>query len=103
VFKFSQITVPQWFSSYFADALCLPLMLSYLLLWIRRVKKIPTFKLTPTMVFTAWLMVSLVFEWFAPSYSKRYTADVMDVVVYAFGGMFFYIFQRKRDLRHRFL
>jgi hypothetical protein len=95
VLKFSQITVPQWFSSYFADALCLPLMLSYLLLWIRRVKKTATFKLTPTMIFTAWLMVSLVFEWFAPSYSKRYTADMMDVAVYAFGGIAYWFCQEK--------
>ena len=92
--KFSQVTVPQWFSSYFADALCLPLMLSYNLLWIRRVKKTPTFQLSPAMVFAAWLMVSVTFEWILPSYASHYTADRVDVLVYAMGGLCYWFFLR---------
>jgi len=34
--------------------------------------------------------VSLVFEGLLPLISKTYTADWMDVLLYIFGGLFFY-------------
>lgn len=88
--KFKNISVPFWFSSYFADFLCIPLLLSYTLFLIRKIKKLPEFVLSWQMIVFATVYVSVVFEIVLPHYSTKFTGDLVDVVMYVLGGSIFY-------------
>jgi hypothetical protein len=95
VLKFADITVPIWVSSYLADILCLPLLLFLITLIIRKIQQNPFFKLDFGMILFAFLALSLVFEMYLPLISPRYTSDKIDILMYAFGGILFYLFQSK--------
>ena len=95
ILKFANITVPIWVSSYLADLLCLPLLLFFITLIIRKVQQNPFFKLGFGMILFAFLTLSLVFEIYLPLISPRYTSDKIDILMYAVGGVLFYIFQPK--------
>jgi hypothetical protein len=93
-FKFTQVPVPQWFSSYFADVLCLPIIFSYVLLLMRYVKKTPNLCLTIPMIIVGVMITSILFEYILPSFSKKYTADIGDVFAYIGGAIIFYFYQK---------
>ncbi len=93
--KFGHITAPLWISSYLADLICLPLMLSFCLLIIRWVKKRPDFYLNGWMIFFVFIYVLLVFELILPLSSPRYTADPTDAIAYACGGFVYFKLQKK--------
>lgn len=93
--KFWHVPVPIWASSYWADALCMPLFLSFLLFSIRKIKQTPSFYLSLNMIVFVWAYLSFTFEFLLPFFSKKYTADKVDVLIYALGGLFFYFFQKK--------
>lgn len=91
--KFSEALVPVFFSHYFADLLCMPLLLSYALLFMRWFRGEPDLHLSTAMILAGVVYVSVVFEWILPHFFRRYTSDVWDVVMYGIGGMFYYCFQ----------
>ncbi len=93
--KFSQYPVNEWISNYFADVLCLPILLSYILLLMRYFKKEPLLWLNIHQIIFLFVYVSLLFEFILPKYSKRYTSDFYDVMAYAVGAIFFCFFQKK--------
>lgn len=94
VLKFGQVPVPVFFSHYFADLLCMPLLLSSAGLFMRWLKAEEGVYLSAAMILVATLYVSLVFEYVLPLLFQRYTADVWDVGVYGIGGGLFYVFQK---------
>jgi hypothetical protein len=89
VVKYFQIPVNQYVSSYFADLLCLPILLSLATFFLQKVRLDEHFQLTIKMIFFVWLYVSIVFEVILPHFSTRYTADIWDVVAYSIGGIVF--------------
>lgn len=93
--KYNSIVVPVWISSYVADLLCVPFILSLFVMIVRFVKKQNTFRLPPSMIVFAVLYISFVFEYLMPKYSARYTADPVDVVFYVIGGVFYFFFQNR--------
>lgn len=95
VLKFGQVPVPMFFSHYFADLLCMPLLLSGVVLIMRWVRSDADLHLSRAMILVATLYVSLVFECVLPLFFQRYTADVWDVVMYGVGGGLFCVFQKR--------
>ncbi|MFZ9847212.1 MAG: hypothetical protein ACO3EE_03540 [Flavobacteriales bacterium] len=93
--KFNNIPVPIWLSSYFADFLCMPLLLSYTLILIRKIKKLPEFILSWQMILFATVYVSAVFEVVLPYFSEKYKGDWVDVGMYVSGAILFHFFQMK--------
>lgn len=93
VLKFGQVPVPTFFSHYFADLLCMPLLLSGAALFMRLVRADEDLYLSRAMILVATLYVSLVFECVLPLFFQRYTADFWDVVMYGVGGGLFWGFQ----------
>ena len=73
------------------DAFAIP-VIANLGLWFQRVFIIKNnyYVLSPGHVIFIVVYVSLVFEGLLPLISKTYTADWMDVLLYIFGGLFFY-------------
>lgn len=95
VLKFGRVPVPMFFSHYFADLLCMPLLLSVAGLVMRWVRADAGLCLSGAMILVASLYVSLVFECVLPLFFQRYTADVWDVVMYGVGGGLFWVFQER--------
>jgi hypothetical protein len=95
ILKFSKTTIPSWYSSYFSDFLCLPLLLFYALWILRKIKKSSSLILSWKMIFFAWIYVSIVFELLLPTFSHKFTADIFDVLVYGLGGLLYFVFQKQ--------
>jgi len=91
--KFGKIETPTWFSSYFADLLCMPLLLSYSVIMIRKIKKTPSLILNKKMILFAFIYVSIVFEIILPEISTKFTRDYLDILMYFIGSIVFYLFQ----------
>lgn len=94
VLKFGRVPVPPFFSHYFADLLCMPLLLSSVALFMRWLRADVGLYLSGGMILVGTLYVSLVFECVLPLFFQRYTADVWDVVMYGVGGGLFGFFQK---------
>jgi hypothetical protein len=80
--------LPGLLGAYLGDLLCLPLMLSAALA-LHRALICRTGTLPGAWVLAAWLAVSVWFEGLLPLWSARATADPLDVVAYALGGLAF--------------
>jgi hypothetical protein len=78
------------------DAFAIP-VIANLGLWFQRVFIIKSnyYVLSPLQVIFIVGYVSLVFEGLLPLISKIYTADWIDVLLYIFGGLFFYVVMNK--------
>lgn len=93
--KFFQLNFPQFFKNYLADFLCLPIVLTFTLFLIRKLKKQETIQLSILKIGVAFAYVSIFFEGFLPFISSNYTADYWDVLAYFLGATYFYIIQKK--------
>jgi hypothetical protein len=81
---------PHWASSWLADALCMPVVLTLALAVQRWMRRKPTFVLPGLWVLLAWAAVSIWFEVVAPQLlPHRYTADWLDVLAYGVGSLVF--------------
>lgn len=82
---------PPILTFYLADALALPLVLP-LLRWLMRrfYFQRPDFALPFSWVLGTWLTFSIWFEGLLPYFSATATADPLDVVAYAVGGLIYW-------------
>lgn len=94
------VRLPFWMSSYLEDLLCLPLLLSCTLFLMRKLKRLTVLHAGHLLFTVAY--VAVLFEGILPELSARYTADPLDVICYAIGGLVFYILQPQliRTLTH---
>jgi len=82
--------LPALLTSYLADLACLPLELTLALVFFRRVYfRRARFVLPTAWIFSAWLLTAGWFELLLPRLSPVATADPLDVVAYALGGLIF--------------
>jgi hypothetical protein len=72
--------------SYLDDLLCLPVVLTLALAFMRLVKGRPNYQLSFYMVSFAVLQVVVVFEFLLPRWSDTYHGDAWDVPVYIAGA-----------------
>jgi len=91
-----------YINGYFDDAFAIP-VIANLGLWFQRVFIIKNnyYVLAPWHVIFIVFYVSLVFEGILPLYSKTYTADLIDILLYITGGLFFYFVMNKPILKQR--
>lgn len=83
---------PTWFSSYADDFMLIPVVFGCSL-WIQQNFVNPNFKFSIKQIVGAWVFLSIYFEAIAPKVlHPHYTSDPIDVIVYAFGGVFYYLF-----------
>jgi len=83
-------------NGYINDVLAIPLIAN-LGLWFQRVFVIRNnyYVLSPWHVIFIVVYVSVLFELALPYYSKTYTGDWIDVILYLAGGIFFYLIINK--------
>ena len=83
-------------NGYINDAFAIP-VIANLGLWFKRqfIIKNDYYVLAQWHIIFIVLYVRLVFDILLPLYSKTYTADWIDVLLYVFGGVFFYYVMNK--------
>lgn len=84
-----------WLSSYLDDLVVMPIVLTIALVCMRLIYQQKSFELEVGMVITAFILMSLLFEFIVPRYSELYTQDYWDIGCYAIGSSIYY-FVRKR-------
>lgn len=89
--------LPEFFSSYLNDLLCMPVVLGICLFLIRKFSKNEQLKISLFSAFSLAAFYSLYFELYLPEVTQRYTADVVDVLLYFTGAFAFWLVQRKDD------
>ncbi|MDX1601790.1 MAG: hypothetical protein R3209_01870 [Salinimicrobium sediminis] len=89
--------LPEFFSSYLNDLLCMPVVLGICLFLIRKFSKNEQLKISLFSAFSLAAFYSLYFELYLPEITQRYTADVVDVLLYFTGAFAFWLVQRKDD------
>ncbi|WP_375437924.1 hypothetical protein [uncultured Hymenobacter sp.] len=88
---FADWQLPSLVRFYLADVLALPLELTLILYVMRHwYFRSPGFKLPASWIFSAWLVTAIWFEGVLPRIDARATADPLDVVAYAVGGLLFW-------------
>lgn len=92
---FLETPIPRWVRFYAADFLCMPIVLSFCLLLIRKYKQAPNLKLPLYSILSLTTFYSLYFEVYLPPRNLRYTADPIDVLMYFSGAMLFYLVQKQ--------
>lgn len=90
--------LPFVLEAYVTDFLCLPIVLTFALAVLRRVKRDLSIVLSPMMIAAAVAYISVVFELILPRWSSTYVADGWDVLAYSSGGVLFYALQQKLEL-----
>jgi len=89
-------------NGYINDAFAIP-VIANLGLCFQRVFVIKNnyYVLSPAQVIFIVAYVSVIFEGLLPSFSKTYTADWIDVLLYVTGGLFFYYVMNKPLFKQR--
>ncbi|WP_156877281.1 hypothetical protein [Salinimicrobium terrae] len=87
--------MPYFFSSWLNDLLCLPVVLGICLFLIRKISKNEQLRISLFSAFSLAALYSIYFEIYLPEVTERYTADVVDVLLYFIGAFIFYLFQQK--------
>lgn len=92
--------LPWYVNDYLNDLLCIPLVLGLLSFMIRYLKNDNSFQFSLSFITGLALYYSLYFEFYLPEVNSRYTSDWIDILLYFFGGILFYAYQRIRSLRY---
>lgn len=90
-----KIYLPEIINSYFTDFLFMPLLLILTLHITRKIKRDNNIVFSIPMLLVAFLYVSFIFEYYFPNFNSKHTADKIDVVMYFFGTIFYYIIQKR--------
>lgn len=83
-----------FFKNHFNDFLYMPITLTICLASIRWIKNLPYFTLNLGMIIGMTLFCSVIFEYIGPYYYKHATGDWIDVLMYGFGGLFYFVLQK---------
>ena len=82
--------LPALVTGYLADLLFLPLALTLALATLRHLYfRRAAFVLPPTWILSAWLVTTVWFELLLPRWRASATADPLDALAYALGGLLF--------------
>lgn len=87
------VTNAPWFiRNYLDDLLLIPLVMGASL-FVQQKWIAPTFTYKGNAILGTLLFFTITFEWVAPKFLKAYTQDYYDILAYASGALFFYLFQ----------
>lgn len=90
------VDLPAFFRNHFTDLLFVPVQLITSLWLTRLVKRDPTIRISLVWIILQVVFVAFMFEWYMPNYGadrEKFTGDILDVAMYALGGIAFVVFQ----------
>lgn len=88
------VRLPEFFSSYLNDLLCMPVVLSICLFIIRKISKRKELIISLFSAFSLAALYSIYFEIYLPEVTERYTSDTVDVLMYFTGALIFWLVQK---------
>ncbi|HLV41294.1 MAG TPA: hypothetical protein VKY37_03355, partial [Brumimicrobium sp.] len=84
--KQTDFVFPVLVSSYLADLLCIFLVNTFALWFLRKIKRTPHLELPVSMVLLSVIMFSVFFEYILPQQSTLYIYDPWDIFCYFISG-----------------
>lgn len=94
ILKFYSVSSPNWIFHYLNDFLAIPIIATLCLYGVWIIKKDNKIRLDIFTILSLVALFSIVFEYYLPKRSYRYTGDIWDVVCYFLGGVVFYFLQK---------
>lgn len=94
-FQKKEIYLPKLINNYLNDFLIVPIVLTISLYVTRFLRNSKEYKLSIGVIIYICVLYATLFEFIFPKYLSRYTADIIDVILYFAGGFVFYILQKK--------
>jgi len=85
------IVLPEYLNNHVNDFLCLPLVLYIGQFCMRIIRSDSTLQLPISLLLCITVYYAVYFEYYLPNVNARYTGDPVDVMLYFFGMLFFYI------------
>lgn len=95
------VVLPGWINGYLTDLLCMPLVFMICLVGVRFIKRNPQIEISKWLILVLFVEYAVVFEWILPARSDIYTADLLDVFMYAIGCILFYFLQPQFKVHSR--
>jgi hypothetical protein len=86
---------PSFVHSYLDDLVVMPILLTITCVFLRIVFKQENLQLELPMIVSAFILLSIVFEFVLPRYSSNFYADKWDVVCYGIGTVVYILGERK--------
>lgn len=93
--QFIHFPLPALINNYLNDFLCMPIILTLCLGFVRIIKKNKDIRLSGFVIISLTIYYSVYFEYYLPKVNSRYTADPIDVLLYFAGALVFYLLQKK--------
>lgn len=91
VMQLGGIALPDFWDDYVNDFLCMPIVLYLCRFTVRTIRSSSKLQLPLPLIFLLTVAYSLFFEYYQPIVDSRYTQDLLDVVLYFSGSLFFYL------------
>lgn len=92
------VGIPGWINNYVNDFLCIPLLLEYMSIVLKKLKNDPNYKFPLAFIFVLASYYSFYFEYYLPAHNPRYTSDIIDVILYFSGGLLYYATNLKKTV-----
>ena len=89
------IPLPDLINNYINDFFIIPIILTPSLYILKWSKNNPNYTLPISIVLYLCALYAIFFEWYLPKFHERYTADIVDVVLYFASGILFYFLQKR--------
>lgn len=88
------LILPTYIRFYLNDFLILPIVLYAVLVTTRKLKGDASLQLSTIHIVYSCAMYALFFEYWLPTFHSRYTADLIDTLLYFISGCVFYHLQK---------
>lgn len=93
-YKYLQGIHSNWIFHHLNDFLAIPIVTTICLHGVWLIRKDNTIRLNIFTILSLVALFSVVFEYYLPQQSYRYTGDIWDVISYLLGGAVFYFLQK---------
>ncbi len=103
IYMAQQLMIPlPWFANnYLNDLLCMPIVLKICQYAVRYIKKDKHITIPIKISFVLTMLYALYFELLLPKFSDRYTGDVIDILLYFIGLLFFLWIENQPKAKHK--
>lgn len=93
--KYTDLKLPLFIKNHLTDLLCMPIVLTICLAFVRPIKRLPNYTLTPFMIISMTVFYAVLFEYVSPINNPNQTGDWIDVLMYVIGGFGYWVIQRR--------
>ncbi|MFV8281690.1 hypothetical protein ACNKXS_09105 [Christiangramia marina] len=101
--KFTGVHFPEWTTSYLNDFLCMPIILTICLKMAHYLTKDRSIKISIAQALVLTCFYAIYFELILPQFVDRYTADLVDVLLYFIGATLFLLLQASANMKQKTL